>query len=298
MQKENILLLVDLNGTMGYRTETRVEGFRAPRLNNKYFYVRPDAINFLKSMSKHFKLCIVTSVMQHNAEKLLNLVDRNWKNYITFLYSREYNKIDSEGEKEFDTIRDFDKIFFHSKHGFENTILIDNEKRKLRESPDNGLIVPEFGENQVRSGEKNTLDSLSEYLVQLEKEYSRKNFDVREYMKQNPFNVLVDDEESLSEELITEIEKIDLNQIESLDFSKFGSVEMIQLEKDPVLLYVDYSGKGFTVEISDCKEILEKRLSLADLIFKGGNSTKIKKSKKPISFCLEKCENYLNSNKN
>ncbi len=45
--------------------------------------------------------------------------------------------------------------------GPENTLLLDNEARKFKDTPRNGVVVPEFGPAEVRSRKSDTLKELT-----------------------------------------------------------------------------------------------------------------------------------------
>lgn len=71
---------------------------------------------------------------------------------------------------EWDTIRDMSKVWAEEKKkGFskKNTVLLDNESRKFQDTPRNGIVVPEYGEAEVRSRSAHTLDTLLKYFLRM-----------------------------------------------------------------------------------------------------------------------------------
>jgi hypothetical protein len=95
------------------------------------------------------------------------------------------NKADEAGVNEWDTVRDMAKVWsalpaFNAK----NTLLLDNEARKFRDAPRNGIVVPEFGPHEARSRTQHTLDGMCAYLLELA---AAAPPDVRVYLEQHPF---------------------------------------------------------------------------------------------------------------
>jgi hypothetical protein len=215
--QKKLLLLVDLNGTLGYRCEVALKG-RKPDLylRHKNYYFRSDAVSFLKKMSNHYDVCIYTSIMKQNAEAAVNALDKDHKEYISKIYDQSYNKQDPQGAKMWDTIRDMEKVYGRSGFSKTNTILLDNEPRKFRETPRNGIVVPEYGRNEAKSNISNTLTRLGKYLILLAESNVT---DVRQYMEETPYHnypglSLVDVVESQAEFLPLNLEKsLHLNEI-------------------------------------------------------------------------------------
>lgn len=186
--KKKILLLLDMNGSMCYRTETPLRNVKhSLYLRSRYFYARGGLKDFLRALdsTKNFHICVYTSMMEHNASGGLAALLGDKVSLIKKVFHRDYNKPDPKGENHWDTIRDMKKIYKYL-DGFDekNTILVDNEARKLRETPRNGIIVDEMSAEDARTAEKRPLLALQEYLEKLAKDSPT---DVREYMKKHPF---------------------------------------------------------------------------------------------------------------
>ena len=77
---------------------------------------------------------------------------------IAEILDRDMNKMDPDGEEEWDTIRDMTKIWrAMPEFNASSTILLDNEARKFKETPRNGIVVPEFGPAEVQTRRSGTL---------------------------------------------------------------------------------------------------------------------------------------------
>ncbi len=87
-----------------------------------------------------------------------------------------------------------------NKNDASNTLVLDNEAEKFRNHPENGIVVPEFGLDEVRSRKRHTLMGLQKYLLYLGKATAEDSkFDVRMYTKKLPFGVdQVDEIDELS----------------------------------------------------------------------------------------------------
>lgn len=184
------LLLVDLNGTLCYRTESPVSGIQhGLYLRRKFVYMRDGIQDFLVKLEPHFNICIYTSVMRHNVMPVLDLIP-SWSRSVFRVFDRDFNKPDPEGKESWDTIRDMKKIFATCKGaGVRNTILLDNETRKFQEALENGILVGEYGHHQVQSKQKGSLGPLCDYLLSLGKAYTKDQaMDVRDFMADHPLN--------------------------------------------------------------------------------------------------------------
>ena len=71
MRAPKYLILLDLNGTICYRTEEPVPGV-SPDLfvRRKHYYGRPGIDEFVRGLyeTKDFKICVYSSTMMHNLE--------------------------------------------------------------------------------------------------------------------------------------------------------------------------------------------------------------------------------------
>eukprot|EP00884_Botryococcus_braunii_P009305 jgi/Botrbrau1/18376/Bobra.0747s0002.1 len=177
-------------GTICYRSEEPVRGNRKADLyvRRKYFYKRLGIDALVKTLQStgRFEICVYTSMMRHNVEAGLNAILPGLRPSLARVFDRKYNKPDPNAVYEWDTIRDMEKIW-RELPGFgpKKTILLDNEERKFKENPENGIVVPEFGPQEVIQRKQDTLDVLTRYLVELADESPD---DVRDYLERYPFN--------------------------------------------------------------------------------------------------------------
>jgi hypothetical protein len=118
------------------------------------------------------------------------------------------NKADPEGVNEWDTVRDMGKVWAAlPAFGAHNTLLLDNEARKFRDAPRNGIVVPEFGPAEVRSRAAHTLDALKGYLLQLAEAAPP---DVRAYLAARPFGAAAPQQPKAAPSLADALEALSL----------------------------------------------------------------------------------------
>eukprot|EP00727_Mastigamoeba_balamuthi_P003106 m51a1_g12793 hypothetical protein (108) ;mRNA; r:245-629 len=99
------LLLVDLNGVLGYRSELSVAGAPQPLLylRHKYFYPRTGVVEFLRSLSRDWEVAIYTSVTERNVTPILNALDSAWSSYVAHVFDQAYTKPDPNAVNPWDT---------------------------------------------------------------------------------------------------------------------------------------------------------------------------------------------------
>jgi hypothetical protein len=158
MRWNKLLLLVDMNGTFLLRARSKFPNQPTPFATTKnssktmYYYLRPDADRFVQWLISKQEICdcvdvaFYTSMKEENALVPLKKLDRYGSVY---LYSQEFNKHDSSGENAWDMMRDFPKLWSSRDgpafgHSERSTIMIDDSTRKMREFPNNLVLVPEF----------------------------------------------------------------------------------------------------------------------------------------------------------
>ncbi|KAF5835981.1 hypothetical protein DUNSADRAFT_6597 [Dunaliella salina] len=186
-----ILLLLDMNGTICYRSEERVAGNVREDLyiRHKYYYKRRGIEEFVKQLAStgHFKVAVYSSMMSHNIQAGLNaIMNPQTRQQLLAILDRGMNKPDPTGKDPWDTVRDMRKVWRRlPEFGPKNTLLLDNEARKFAEDAANGIVVPEFGAAEVLGRKTNTLDSLTAYLLKMGESGPS---DVREYLRSHPFD--------------------------------------------------------------------------------------------------------------
>jgi hypothetical protein len=281
-EDEKILLLCDLNGTIVYRTENPIGGIKwTLHARKKYYYVRPDAVSFLKNLSTRYKVCIYSSVMMHNITELLDTMDRGWRSYIREVYDRESNRPDPNGTNEWDTIRDMDKIWSISGHSDRNTVILDNELRKFEEHSANGIVVPEYGIAQVRANSVHLTD-LEKYLLHLADNAAD---DVRVYMTSNPW---CKGWETVSQDnLALKVEKLALDPIAwgaSMTFSEI---------KDRMIIYRAKGTIEYSVVLGTLDGDYGRDHQLARLLELGDGKHRLFKKNMPCDYSIADCKRFL-----
>jgi len=165
------LLLLDMNGTLCYRTEDRIKTVREDLyVRKRYYYARVGIENFVNKLAEtdRFVICVYTSMMAHNVQAGINAIMPRACKHLEKVLDRDMNKPDPNKINEWDTIRDMDKVWKEIPgFGPTRTILLDNESRKFQETPRNGIVVPEFGADEAKSRQGDTLDHVLEYLLEL-----------------------------------------------------------------------------------------------------------------------------------
>lgn len=274
------LLLIDLNGTVIFRTEEQIPGAKyTAAFRGKFYYARPDIISFLREMSKHYVVGIYSSVMRHNITTFLMAMDPNWKSYITYIYDRDFTKPDPNGENKWDTIRDMDKIWTISRHSELDTVLLDNEPRKVQEVVDNAIIVPEFGRAQVLN-RSCLLGDLQEYLVRLSESNPD---DVRSYMKTKPWR-----DGWRVDEATTQLEIL---QISAVPFEITMSFDRCE---NGILYYKGASGNdNFVVKLQNSKGVYPARIQLARLLEMGMGEHLLYKNDRACPYLMSDCLAFL-----
>lgn len=198
------LILIDMNGSLLAKVEKTDRSFRSPRRpdwedKHNLFFVRPGAHEFLTAMfgeAANLQFAIYTSRQPQNAkpqvENLLLQSRVKRSNYWLFA-GDDYSSPDPSAGA-YKSKRCLPKIWGDrktcrmqgGKYDFRNTINLDNEIRKLKEHPENGLVVPTYGAREVAANrDDNVLIHLRDYLLELA---ATCYGDVREYMRSYPFS--------------------------------------------------------------------------------------------------------------
>ena len=146
-----LLLLLDMNGTLIYRSETKVALLKSPikkKVGGKYYYYfRPHAANLVKYLMGRagVQLAFYTSMsLKYAVPAAQHLGGRD-----LFLYDHGYNKRDVNSEDAWATVRDLPKLWNAAGtpafgHNERSTIMIDDSLRKNIDFPENALLLPEY----------------------------------------------------------------------------------------------------------------------------------------------------------
>jgi len=198
------LVLLDMNGTLCYRSDNPIPGGAntAPcdlYVRNKFFYGRKGIVNFVDTLYKSGAFCLVpfSSMIQDSSQAgvwarippgMRAMFPPTSITHFHCFLQGDTCKPDPEMDKpdpEWDTICDMDKVWKELPgFGPERTLLLDNDTRKFRDAPRNGILVPEYGPRQIQQEDHTTLDDLLAYLLRIADEQPD---DVRDYLEAHPF---------------------------------------------------------------------------------------------------------------
>jgi NLI interacting factor-like phosphatase len=190
-QRHALALLIDLNGTLIYRSvsEVRDSKVAGTRVNGKWIYARPGAARFLETLSQHFTLYICTSMMMRNAMASLLVLGEHTTCRVTSVLDATFCKPDpdrhKQGGQDWDVIRDATKIWARVKpHDETTTLFVDNELRKCAEVPRSCLLVPEMSCTELVDGVDALVD-VRDYLVALSIAHASSGEDVRAHVERS-----------------------------------------------------------------------------------------------------------------
>lgn len=158
-----ILVLVDMNGTLLVRSKQRLAG-REPDVSSSgmHYYVREHADALMEWLrnQRYVVMAFYTSMRMSSAQPAVDLLCRG-----ATIFDREFNQHDPSGDNPWDTMRDLNKVWQHV-DGFDdtNTIVIEDTMRKMRDHPRNVVVVPSYTETTVLGGGDDALVGLPAYI--------------------------------------------------------------------------------------------------------------------------------------
>jgi len=236
---KRLLLLIDLNGVLLHRSEDRIDVVKEDLyIRNRYYYFRPGTSELLKVLSKHYCIALYSSVARYNMVVVQNVLETGGFKFDHIL-DRSYNKKDEEGVEVFDTIRDFHKVWKETGYDCTNTIMLDNDARKLREYPQIGIILPEFNEDCVRKRNVQLFLDLEDYLLTIAGTFNIIQ-DVSRWMETHPFNCFAS-----TYEIVNERKENHLIEDKSIvDFADFGTSMIIEKVVGGVIFYRERNVKS------------------------------------------------------
>lgn len=190
-----------MNETLIYRTE----GSRIPdcdveplfKLNGRQIYARNHAVQLIDRIISHprARFGVLTSMLHKNSFPVVeSFLGSEKMPHLVKVFDQVYNKPDKPwGVDPWDMMRNMESVWQSPECtslniGPESTICIDNEIRKIREYPNNAIIVPSYTEESVRASEKDkdtVLEALCDYLIKLLDECEG---NVAEYLVAQPFS--------------------------------------------------------------------------------------------------------------
>jgi len=160
-----LLVLLDMNGTIILRSDSKVKSKQPEfRHNEKYYYIRDYAkslIMFLLENREFIQIAFYTSMRYENAAPCVqSLVDEELYRDI-YIYDRKFNKDDPLKRNKWDTMRNLPQLWAAEDtpaYGFTeySTLMIDDSLSKMRDYPDNCLLIPEYTKERASSDAEDT----------------------------------------------------------------------------------------------------------------------------------------------
>eukprot|EP00826_Nyctotherus_ovalis_P060232 TRINITY_DN8430_c0_g1_i1.p1 TRINITY_DN8430_c0_g1~~TRINITY_DN8430_c0_g1_i1.p1 ORF type:complete len:223 (+),score=67.97 TRINITY_DN8430_c0_g1_i1:181-849(+) len=201
MQAEKVLILLDMNETLILRRRYIIKCQTSPNLRAvKNVYFRPGYDDLLYKLLTHPRavVAIYSSMVMESikfcmdgmmgSERLVPLKDR-----LSLYFDKRYNAKDTSKAKKTATMRDLKKVWEDPKcmaaFGEKNTIVIDNDHKKIRMHKENAIVVDSFAPEHLINCKPNNrfyLNELGDYLRKLLDDYKG---DIREQLKEEPFKV-------------------------------------------------------------------------------------------------------------
>eukprot|EP00743_Colponemidia_sp_Colp-15_P011056 GILK01012277.1.p1 GENE.GILK01012277.1~~GILK01012277.1.p1 ORF type:complete len:264 (-),score=36.00 GILK01012277.1:190-981(-) len=188
------LILFDVEGSLAHRASSPL---RKPRFDLRYkrhyIYIRPGASHFLKQLASHpsIKVGIYTSMLMHNVSPITTAILARCPGVQLYhIFDQSSNVPDPEGENEWDTMRDLNKVIQHEKcrrDAFSacNVIIVDDEIRKVRNCARNAVVSEPFTEHGIMEGlGEDMFRAMAKYFIELAEAQPA---DVREYLDSNPY---------------------------------------------------------------------------------------------------------------
>jgi hypothetical protein len=169
--ERRLVVLLDLNGTLAYRSSFAVTGsvIRGEQSKGRWIYPRPGAAKLIERLAAECRVFICTSMIEANAVAVLKTIRTDYGSFVERLLDRSFNKADpdrSEGGNEWDTIRDVPKILTAVKPaGLSSLIFVDNELRKCRGAPSNCYILQEMSSEELQTNNTKILDAVGDALL-------------------------------------------------------------------------------------------------------------------------------------
>ena len=182
------LLLLDLSKTLLYKSEFPLQGVEEvevrKRVLNRYIYPRSGLLEFFDLIrgTNTYLVCAYTSMKMHNARNIIKAIQPKGKQWFDRTLAAGLCKKDAEAEASYKTIKDLRRVWKQrglGKFGPRKTIIVENERRKVRECLENAIMVTEYTANDIKK-EDRVLKELGEFLVRLA---DVRPFDVRRYLE-------------------------------------------------------------------------------------------------------------------
>jgi hypothetical protein len=164
-----LALILDLNGTLLYRSTTPVKDARVlgRLMRGKHVYARPGMVKALVALSDRYALYVCTSMNEDNAHSALSYVFPSYRHYVKgVLAGGRYNTPAPDRTKEWETVRNVESVWAATTpYDATTALFVDNELKKCIHAPESCLVVPEMGTVEVKTGTTLVAEQLERYLL-------------------------------------------------------------------------------------------------------------------------------------
>jgi len=184
-EKEKLKLFFDLNGTIIYRNTHALELKGEKKIGQRFTCLRPGTIENLKKLADYYDFYIYSSMQRNNIDATVVEIFTGSGIKFVDIFDRTWNTKDPNPVQPYDTIRDMPRIWGHLEGVTPiNSIVVDNEVRKVADIRYNSIIVPQITVDELKTSSTTRLDHMYTYLIELAKSEPK---DVREYIKEHPY---------------------------------------------------------------------------------------------------------------
>lgn len=183
--KRKLKLFFDLNGTTIYRSQTEQHYPGEKKLKNRYITLRPGIIQALHDLSPYYDFYVYSSMTKDNIDETIKEFFKD----IQFegIFDREWNKKDPNAVKGWETVRDLPRVWKNLEDkniNSTNSILIENEQRKVEEYKSNALIVRTIDAAELHGGKTDVAKNVCKYLISIAQKYED---DVTKVLEKYPY---------------------------------------------------------------------------------------------------------------
>lgn len=186
-EKEKLKLFFDLNGTIIYRNTRALELKGEKKIGQRFTCLRPGTIENLKKLSIYYDFYIYSSMQKNNIDATISEIFTGTDIKFIEIFDRSWNVKDPNPIQHYDTVRDMQRVWGYLKGVCPlNTIIIDNEIRKVEDCKSNAIIIPQISVEELKSHSTTRLDHITTYLIELAKADVK---DVRDYMREHPYAI-------------------------------------------------------------------------------------------------------------
>lgn len=140
------LVLLDINGILGVKTDTKPENQEYISCRSYYFIIRPNIREFLTKLREFATVGIFSSTNYTNVAAILSVIDPEFKKTFTPLMDRSMTAFDPN-TKGVETVKNLDIFWSNPVHNSNrkwnsgNTLLIDDDYSKVRFNDEKNILV-------------------------------------------------------------------------------------------------------------------------------------------------------------